>query len=104
MIDALKQWAGRSWWRWSLVALPLALIAVAWALWPKGQAPQPTDSIGIDNQADKQLEDIEQKRKQAADAVRDELKKRQSELHQRSQTAPADELRDELIKGATGDD
>ncbi|MCB9639078.1 MAG: hypothetical protein H6727_09315 [Myxococcales bacterium] len=104
--ERLKQWAGRSWWRWSLIALPFVLLGVIGvALWPKGQPPQALDSNAqIDDQADRQLNDIEQKRQQAANVVRDELKKRQGQLLQRSQNAPAGELRDELLQGATSDD
>ncbi len=107
MSDTIDSNSGRtcSWWRWiPLIALPIAFFAVVWAFWPsKTQSPVFEDPR-IGAEADKQLEDIEQKRKQAADAVRDELKKRQDELHRHSQTAPAGALRDELLRGATGDD
>ncbi len=102
-IEALKQWAGRSWWRWLLIALPFAIFSMAWALWPsKPQAPVFEDPR-IDAEADKQLERIDAKKQQAAQVIREELKRRHGEAFERSKTAPADRLRDEILRGAQDD-
>ncbi len=102
-IEALKQWAGRSWWRWLLIALPITVIPMVWALWPSKTQSPVFEEPRIDAEADKQIEHIDAKKQQAAQIIREELKRRQDEAFERSKTAPADKLRDDLLKGAQDD-
>jgi len=102
MLEKIRTlWAEAPWWKKALLVLAVPFLLVG-ALLALGQrAPQQEPQI--DREADKEAAKIEAERREAQGKIDAALRKKQADLMRQSQTMSAEELRKELLKGASDD-
>lgn len=102
MIEKFKElWGKAPMWKKALLVLAVPFLLVGALLVLVRRAPQQEPQI--DREADAAAEKIEAERREAQGKIEAALQKKQSDLMRQSQELSAEELRRQLLKGASND-
>ncbi len=102
MLDNIKElWGKASWWKKALLVLAVPFLLVGALLFALRRPPQQEPQI--DREADREAARIEAERREAQGKIEAALRKKQADLMRQSQEMSAEDLRRELLKGASDD-